>query len=61
MFVHDPARRKSRCEKLCLKFFGPFRILEKLSPVNYRIDRKKPDAPDEVVHVEGLSPFYERE
>ena len=60
VLLYDPSRRKQHCKKLSHDFIGPYTIIDKLSPVNYKIDRKKPDAPDEVVHVERLSPFQER-
>ncbi|UYV77296.1 hypothetical protein LAZ67_15000399 [Cordylochernes scorpioides] len=59
--VWTPIRKIGKCEKLLRKYFGPYRILKKLSNVNYLIEPK--DNPGQVpliVHVSRIKPYFER-
>ena len=61
VLIHDPSRKVGICTKLRHRYKGPYRILERLSPVNYRIDRPRAGERGEVVNVERLAPYYQRE
>ncbi|UYV71826.1 hypothetical protein LAZ67_9000577 [Cordylochernes scorpioides] len=50
-----------KCEKLLRKYFGPYRILKKMSSVNYLIEPKDNPGQDPlIVHVSRRKPYYER-
>ncbi|UYV79991.1 hypothetical protein LAZ67_18001340 [Cordylochernes scorpioides] len=59
--VWTPVRKIGKCEKLLRKYFGPYRILKKLSNVNYLIEPKDNAGQDPlIVHVSRLKPYFER-
>ncbi|UYV78277.1 hypothetical protein LAZ67_16000751, partial [Cordylochernes scorpioides] len=59
--VWTPVRKIGKCEKLLRKYFGPYRILKKLSNVNYLIEPKdNPGQEPLIVHVSRLKPYFER-
>ncbi|UYV79013.1 K02A2.6-like, partial [Cordylochernes scorpioides] len=59
--VWTPIRKIGKCEKLLRKYFGPYRILKKLSNVNYLIEPKDNPGQDPlIVHVSRLKPYFER-
>ncbi|UYV75437.1 hypothetical protein LAZ67_13000274, partial [Cordylochernes scorpioides] len=59
--VWTPIRKIGKCEKLLRKYFGPYRILKKLSNVNYLIEPKdNPDQDPLIVHVSRIKPYFER-
>ncbi|UYV67074.1 hypothetical protein LAZ67_4003826, partial [Cordylochernes scorpioides] len=59
--VWTPIRKIGKCEKLLRKYFGPYRILKKLSNVNYLIELKyNPGQDPLIVHVSRLKPYFER-
>ncbi|UYV68139.1 hypothetical protein LAZ67_5003162, partial [Cordylochernes scorpioides] len=59
--VWTPVRKIGKCEKLLKKYFGPYRILKKLSNVNYLIEPKNNPGQDPlIVHVSRLKPYFER-
>ncbi|UYV67705.1 hypothetical protein LAZ67_5001654, partial [Cordylochernes scorpioides] len=59
--VWTPIRKIGKCEKLLRKYFGPYRILEKLSNVNYLIEPKDNPGQDPlIVHVSRIKPYFER-
>ncbi|UYV63513.1 hypothetical protein LAZ67_2004409 [Cordylochernes scorpioides] len=59
--VWTPVRKIGKCEKLLRKYFGPYRILKKLSNVNYSIEPKDNPGQDSlIVHVSRLKPYFER-
>ncbi|UYV65871.1 K02A2.6-like, partial [Cordylochernes scorpioides] len=59
--VWTPVRKIGKCEKLLRKYFGPYRILKKLSNVNYLIEPKDNPGQDPlIVHVSRLNPYFER-
>ncbi|UYV76845.1 K02A2.6-like [Cordylochernes scorpioides] len=59
--VWIPVRKIGKCEKLLRKYFGPYRILKKLSNVNYLIEPKDNPGQDPlIVHVSRLKPYFER-
>ena len=47
--------------KLLPRFRGPFKILERLSPLNYRLDLPPRSHAHDVFHVEKLLPAYGRD
>ncbi|UYV75696.1 K02A2.6-like [Cordylochernes scorpioides] len=59
--VWTTIRKIGKCEKLMRKYFGPYRILKKLSNVNYLIEPKDNPGQDPlIVHVSRLKPYFER-
>ncbi|UYV80221.1 hypothetical protein LAZ67_18002076, partial [Cordylochernes scorpioides] len=59
--VWTPVRKIGKCEKLLRKYFGPYRILKKLSNVNYLIELKDNPGQDPlIVHVSRFKPYFER-
>ncbi|UYV72119.1 hypothetical protein LAZ67_9001873 [Cordylochernes scorpioides] len=59
--VWTPIRKIGKCEKLLRKYFGPYRIIKKLSNVNYLIEPKDNPGQDPlIVHVSRLKPYFER-
>ncbi|UYV64718.1 hypothetical protein LAZ67_3001747 [Cordylochernes scorpioides] len=59
--VWTPVRKIGKCEKLLREYFGPYRILKKLSNVNYLIEPKDNPGQDPlIVHVSRLKPYFER-
>ncbi|UYV80845.1 K02A2.6-like [Cordylochernes scorpioides] len=59
--VWTPVRKIGKCEKLLRQYFGPYRILKKLSNVNYLIEPKdNPGQEPLIVHVSRLKPYFER-
>ncbi|UYV66772.1 K02A2.6-like, partial [Cordylochernes scorpioides] len=59
--VWTPIRKIGKCEKLLRKYFGPYRIIKKMSSVNYLIEPKDNAGQDPlIVHVSRIKPYYER-
>ncbi|UYV83001.1 hypothetical protein LAZ67_22001692 [Cordylochernes scorpioides] len=59
--VWTPIRKIGKCEKLLRKYFSPYRILKKMSSVNYLIEPKDNPGQDPlIVHVSRIKPYYER-
>ncbi|UYV66261.1 hypothetical protein LAZ67_4001049 [Cordylochernes scorpioides] len=59
--VWTPIRKIGKCEKLLRKYFGPYRILKKLSNVNYLIEPKyNPGQDPLIVHVSRIKPYFEK-
>lgn len=58
--VFTPVRKVGRSEKLLLRWFGPYYILEKKSEVDYLV-RKGPNkkSKSEVVHVSRILPYHD--
>lgn len=56
VWLFNPLRRKGVCNKLGLKWKGPYLVLRKLSDVVYRIQRAR-GAKRRVVHVDRLKPY----
>ncbi|UYV83149.1 hypothetical protein LAZ67_23000001, partial [Cordylochernes scorpioides] len=49
--VWTPIRKIGKCEKLLRKYFGPYRILKKLSNVNYLIEPKDNPGQDPLIVI----------
>lgn len=65
VLLSTPLRTPGLCEKFLPRFIGPYTVLEKTSPVNYRVaplhgatDRRCRGV--EIVHVSRLKPFVRR-
>ncbi|UYV70229.1 hypothetical protein LAZ67_7002245 [Cordylochernes scorpioides] len=59
--VWTPVRKIGKCEKLLRKYFSLYRILKKLSNVNYLIEPKNDPGQDLLItHVSRLKPYFER-
>ena len=57
VLVYTPIRKVGKSEKLLLRWFGPFTIIEVKSPVNYKVENKKSKR-KEIVHVSRMKRFY---
>jgi len=54
-----PIRRVGRAEKLLRRFFGPYRVDKKISPVNYVVIPVEGNSrKSETVHVSRMKPYY---
>lgn len=67
VWVWTPIRRRGLSEKLLRRYFGPYRVLRRLSDVTYQVlpenttarsSRRRADP--EVVHVVRIKPYYSR-
>ena len=59
VLLHSKVRRQHLSLKLTYHYQGPHRVLEKVSPVNYRIRRVEKNI-ETIVHVQRMIPFHER-
>ena len=50
-----------RSNSLHAKFFGPYKVLEKLGPVDYRIDTPGRKKIERICHVNRLKPYFRRD
>lgn len=51
---HKRSLAKKRCEKLSSKFYGPYKVLEKIGEVAYRIDLSAEATIRNVFHISQL-------
>ncbi|UYV77326.1 K02A2.6-like [Cordylochernes scorpioides] len=59
--VWTPIMKIGKREKPLRKYFGPYRILKKMSIVNYLIEQKDNPGQDPlIVHVSRFKPYYKR-
>lgn len=67
VWVWTPIRRRGLSEKLLRRYFGPYKVIRRVSDVNYEVlpeseapisPRRRPHA--EVVHVVRLKPYHAR-
>lgn len=62
VWVWKPERKVGLSEKLLRRYFGPYRILRQISPVNYVVKLLSPShsqrAKEETVHVVRLKPYH---
>lgn len=54
ILLFDPTVKRGRSQKLRRPWLGPYKILERLSNVNYKIKKGKKDY---VTHVNRMKPF----
>ena len=59
VLLHSKVRRQDLSLKLTYHYQGPYRVLEKVSPVNYRIRHVEKNT-ETIVHVQRLISFHER-
>src|SRR5690606_5444735 len=59
VWLRIPTRHVGLSTKLLQKFYGPYRILRRTSPVNYEIESLDSRHQD-VVHVDRLKAYYHR-
>jgi len=57
VLLRDKTLRRGRSKKLDAQWTGPYRIVEKISNVNYKIQIKRKTI---CVHANRLKPFVER-
>lgn len=66
VWIWTPVRQRGKSEKLLRHYFGPYRVLERLSDINYRVipetsTRSSRRAPQpDVVHVSRTKPYHSR-
>lgn len=62
VWVFIPVRKVGLSEKLLKRYFGPYKILQRLSDVTYEVEDFDPDSrrrkSKEVVHVLRMKPYY---
>lgn len=60
VLIYTPRRYRGRTEKLLHNFYGPYTVVEKLSPVNYRVRKLRgPGRNDFTVHVNRMKKFFD--
>lgn len=64
VWLHVPSATPGLSTKLVPKYHGPYRVLQKTSPVNYLIEPLEPSSDQrrrgqEIVHVSRLKPCYD--
>ena len=60
VLVHQTARRPGVNPKLSKHYDGSYRVLEKMSPVTYKLQHVY-KTPKIIVHVQRIIPYYERQ
>ena len=55
VLLHDPTKKKGVCKKFSDHFIGPFKILERVGPVTFRLSNIGQKA--NVVHADRLKPY----
>ena len=66
VWVWTPVRRQGLSEKLLSRYFGPYKVLRRVSNVNYEVVPDGASAPrrrkhpTEIVHVVRLKPYFTR-
>lgn len=59
--VFTPVRKVGRSEKLLLRYFGPYVILERTSEVDYRVQRGlSKNSKADIIHVSRILPYHDR-
>ena len=59
VWVNSSLILRNKNKKLKLRKLGPYKILEKVSPVTYKIDFPKKIRIHPIIHVSELEPYYE--
>ncbi|KAG5885255.1 hypothetical protein JTB14_025952 [Gonioctena quinquepunctata] len=55
--IFTPVRKVGRSEKLLLKWFGPYEIIQKVGEVDYKIQKgSSKESKKEIVHVSRILP-----
>lgn len=66
VWVWTPIRRRGLSEKLLRRYFGPYRVVRRLGPLDYEVvpdgitNSQRRRSRPEVVHVARLKPFHAR-
>lgn len=66
VWVWTPVRRQGLSEKLLSRYFGPYKVLRRVSDVNYEVLPDSAMSPQrrrqhsEIVHVVRLKPYFAR-
>ena len=60
VLVHQTARRPGVKPKLRKHYDGPYRVLEKMSPVTYQLQHVHKGRTT-IIHVQRIVPYYERQ
>jgi len=63
VWIFTPVRKVGLSEKLLKKYFGPYKVLRKLSDVNYEVEDFDPSSRrrkcKDIVHVLRMTPYYD--
>ena len=59
VWLYNPKVKVGETKKLSSLWHGPFRIIEKIGPVNYRLSNENKKIPN-LVHANRLKPFFEK-
>lgn len=66
VWVWTPIRRQGLSEKLLSRYFGPYKVIRRVSEVNYEVipdgaaSPRRRQHPPEIVHVVRLKPYFAR-
>lgn len=66
VWVWTPVRARGRSEKVLRRYFGPYKVVLRLSDVNYEVipdssaSSSRRRTTSEVVHVVRMKPYYDR-
>ena len=61
VLVYKPIRKKGRAEKLLHHYFGPYKVIRCLSPLNYEVELLSKPGKKDVVHVCRMKPYQQRD
>ena len=67
VWVWTPVRVRGLSEKLLRRYFGPYKVLRQLGPLNYEVVPEEQVASSrrrhrtEIVHVVRMKPYYDRQ
>lgn len=67
VWVWTPVRTRGLSEKLLRRYFGPYRVLHRISPLNYevtpegQVTSSRCRRRTEIVHVVRMKPYYDRQ
>ena len=58
IWIYNPAIKTGLSKKLCSLWHGPFRLVEKTTPVTFRVTHEKEKGLKATVHGNGMKQFY---
>jgi hypothetical protein len=59
VWIYTPKVRKGTVRKFAKNWFGPYRIIEKLSNINYRVRSNGNQIVEQVVHIARMKPYFD--
>lgn len=66
VWIWSPVRQRGRSEKLLRRYFGPYRVIQRINDVNYVVvpestsGRSRRTPQPDIVHVARMKPYYSR-